>query len=1008
MMLGSLFLRKSLTAGSKQHSADCQLPTATADCFTEALFMDYQAFITQLEDPVALPALAQSLDDAQATALVDHLKAEADRHWWINANRSLELADLIMQIGRARGDTCQVALGTMARGDALRMLGHTEAAWDALGAAGELFQQCGDEIGWARTRIGRLLICVDLNRVAEALNDATLARDILTRYGVYNKRLILDLNTAIVYSLLGEHTQALALFESTLRATESLIASGQNYDAVLHTAMALLCNSIGYEHHVLGDFRRALVYHERARALMLERNEKSGVVLTELNIAQIAIFQGHYCQALQLLHRALNLCIAEQLTLDATHVRRHMVECYLLLNRYAEARELAQLVVTDYRADGAAYREALALLYLATAEAELMQLDAAQAALDAAQPIFASLDATAMVATIQLRRGRIALQGGNIKIAQSEALAAAASFQANRQQVDYAAAMLLYGQALVGSGAWDAAAQASATALGIAQRSNVPALRYSAHLLLGRIAELRGDLVRARRRYIAAIATIERVQQGLTITLRPGFLEDKGEALRAVLALDLRAGRIERAFESLERAKSQALLGYLANRDRLRWSVDDPRNRALIDELERLREEHQWFYRLAHEQPIDKEAIVSAFTPQQALAEVATRERRMRNITEQLHIQNDERGAMGIAAPRLRDLQHSLGEETLLIEFYNDGTNLWAFTLDAHTLHIHQLPATVAEIDQLLGQLQINLAAALKAGPHATAARGLSRLAQRILGRLYAMLLAPFESRMADRARLIVVPYGSLHYLPFHVLHSGTEYLIERAEVVVLPAASLASRQPLARQPGARVLAHSWEGRLPQTQLEARIVQQLFGGEFYREQTARRTALEAEATQILHIAAHGEHRLDQPDLSYIQLADGQLYMGDLLQQDMSYELVTLSACETGRANVAARDELIGLGQGFLYAGAGALLVSLWRVDDALVVQLMERFYLALYAGESKAGALRAAQRAILAHEPHLHPAHWGAFQLVGDAGPLSTHMNLTLRKEHTYEIHTTA
>src|SRR6185436_8636173 len=88
---------------------------------------------------------------------------------------------------------------------------------------------------------------------------------------------------------------------------------------------------------------------------------------------------------------------------------------------------------------------------------------------------------------------------------------------------------------------------------------------------------------------------------GLTITLRPGFLEDKGEALHALLALQLRSGSAARAFETLERAKSQVLLNYLANREQLRWAADDPASRSLIDELDRLREEHQWFYRLAHE-----------------------------------------------------------------------------------------------------------------------------------------------------------------------------------------------------------------------------------------------------------------------------------------------------------------------------------------------------------------------------------------------------------------------
>jgi CHAT domain-containing protein len=185
------------------------------------------------------------------------------------------------------------------------------------------------------------------------------------------------------------------------------------------------------------------------------------------------------------------------------------------------------------------------------------------------------------------------------------------------------------------------------------------------------------------------------------------------------------------------------------------------------------------------------------------------------------------------------------------------------------------------------------------------------------------------------------------------------------------------------------ILAHSWEGRLPHTHREAEIVQRLFGGTLRADGAANRSAFRTPPTQILHIAAHGEYRLDQPDLSYIQLADGQLYADDLLQQDLSYELVTLSACETGRANVAGGDELIGLGRGFLYAGAGALLLSLWPVPDAITVRLMEQVYLALRQGATKAAAIREAQLTILTETGRLHPAFWGAFQLVGNAGALT-------------------
>jgi CHAT domain-containing protein len=177
---------------------------------------------------------------------------------------------------------------------------------------------------------------------------------------------------------------------------------------------------------------------------------------------------------------------------------------------------------------------------------------------------------------------------------------------------------------------------------------------------------------------------------------------------------------------------------------------------------------------------------------------------------------------------------------------------------------------------------------------------------------------------------------------------------------------------------------------LPNTQVEAQIVQRLFGGRICSNEAANRAALQSPPTQILHIAAHGHHRLDQPDLSYLQLADGQLYADDVLQQDLSYELVTLSACETGRAKVAADEELIGIGRGFLYAGAGALLLSLWRVADDSTLWIMEWMYSALRGGASKAAALREAQIMFLSEHRDVHPAFWGAFQLIGDPSPLST------------------
>jgi CHAT domain-containing protein len=509
-------------------------------------------------------------------------------------------------------------------------------------------------------------------------------------------------------------------------------------------------------------------------------------------------------------------------------------------------------------------------------------------------------------------------------------------------------------------------------------------LRYEAHLLLGQIAEARGANVRAIRSYRAASATIERVQRGLTITLRPGFLEDKGEAMRALMALHLRLGNTGSAFETLERAKSQVWLGYLLNRESLRWAKNNKRSQALIEELNRLRAEHHWFYRLAHDPLIDSD------DPKQALAEVAARERQMHAITEQLYINNgDDQWTKHAPALSLKEVQQTLDEKTVLIEYYDDGNQLWAFVLDQQTVKAYHLPLTTETLKQLISQLQSNLSAGLTLDPQSQTARYLTHLSRRILQRLYSLLVEPLALQRNRKQRLLIVPYGALHFLPFHLLYDGLAHLIESYEIVVLPAAGLAARRGPKRAPGALILTHTWDGRLPNTQVEAQIVQRLFGGKLYANEAANRLALQLPPTQILHIAAHGHHRLDQPDLSYLQLADGQLYADDVLQQDLSYELVTLSACETGRAKVAADEELIGIGRGFLYAGAGALLLSLWSVADMSTASLMERLYSALKAGASKAAALREAQITLLAENRERHPAFWGAFQLIGDDSPLS-------------------
>jgi CHAT domain-containing protein len=91
--------------------------------------------------------------------------------------------------------------------------------------------------------------------------------------------------------------------------------------------------------------------------------------------------------------------------------------------------------------------------------------------------------------------------------------------------------------------------------------------------------------------------------------------------------------------------------------------------------------------------------------------------------------------------------------------------------------------------------------------------------------------------------------------------------------------------------------------------------------------------------------------------------------------------VTLSACESGRGTVLQGDEVIGLPRAFLGAGAAAVVVSLWLVQDETTVTLMTHWYDRLRQGMGRAAALRGAQQAL--RELYPHPYYWASFVLIG-------------------------
>ncbi len=176
-----------------------------------------------------------------------------------------------------------------------------------------------------------------------------------------------------------------------------------------------------------------------------------------------------------------------------------------------------------------------------------------------------------------------------------------------------------------------------------------------------------------------------------------------------------------------------------------------------------------------------------------------------------------------------------------------------------------------------------------------------------------------------------------------------------RAEALTIASLVLDSKEPPAALRG-----DTRNGSLVHAKIEVQLGQQ-----------ASRSRLERDLrnTSILHLACHGIIDTEEPGRSGIALSpeagdDGWFTISDALELDLDCNLVVLSACQTARGESYTAG-VESLARAFLYAGARAVVASLWQVSDWTSAETMRAFYEgALKEGLSPARALRRAKLAV--------------------------------------------
>jgi CHAT domain-containing protein len=137
----------------------------------------------------------------------------------------------------------------------------------------------------------------------------------------------------------------------------------------------------------------------------------------------------------------------------------------------------------------------------------------------------------------------------------------------------------------------------------------------------------------------------------------------------------------------------------------------------------------------------------------------------------------------------------------------------------------------------------------------------------------------------------------------------------------------------------------------------------------------------------IHFSCHGVLGDEFQGLVLSQIPeskeDGYLTLFDIMTCAYNAKLVVLSACQTGKE--AKGDGVTGLTRAVMYAGAPAVVASLWNVQDIATKELMVKFYEnMLEKGMKKEEALRQAKLEMIKDGTYASPYYWSAFVMYGE------------------------
>ncbi len=349
----------------------------------------------------------------------------------------------------------------------------------------------------------------------------------------------------------------------------------------------------------------------------------------------------------------------------------------------------------------------------------------------------------------------------------------------------------------------------------------------------------------------------------------------------------------------------------------------------------------------------------------------------------------------------LKGLQNTLAKQQTAISYFFGDEAVYAIRISNEDKALYKVPFSKKEL------AQIETFKRHLANPKSD----IVALNKNSFG-LYQKFVAPFL-KGTHTEKLLIIPDGILQSLPFGALNTDVNtksYLIQKYGIAYANSATLWSRleAPKKGNPNYLAVAPSFKtdflvndiafAPLPNASREVDALATYFEGTAVKDEAATVDAFKQglQSHSILHLATHARINDRFPEYSFLTFTpdtttSGVLYINDLYALDVTADLVTLSACETGLGELQKGEGAISLARAFFYSGASSIVQTSWSINDGSTPEIMDAFYGQLSDGSAKDDALQYAKLVFLKkHDEnrYSHPFYWSGFLLSGNTEPL--------------------